>query len=635
MNKEVYINGQLVDLDERNNPIQLTYAVNDLAELKDRQAYSTNTFKLPITARNLEICGFPNDANFIQAQPYRKNTAKIVQGGIEIITNGIAIITKANKAIEVQILSGLVGFFDLLEDKSIRDLDLSEWDHFWNLNTVIASQYNDVGYVYSIIDYGGLDDVQKRVDARQLRPATFRKTIIEKIIAEAGYTATGSYKQLDKYQKAIIPFTNDKFEHGQSFIDAASDISASARKNVPQQLANDFRDFVISFEDDSTTDPGNRWNGTEYTAPDVVKIHVTFKYALDIRDQYKGGSVPSLTFRIQVYKGGQWVNTDFSNQNMAVGEFETYTYPDQEIVGDVDLNPGDKIRIIARSEPAEDRVLGVVHAGATIKLEYVAGDVIYGQKVQLAASLPDISQKDFFKDFLQNFGLIVIPDNYRKTLLLINMSDVYANKPIAQDITDRLIQSNDNITYSLSGYGIENKGKYKSDDAVPDGLGDGSMILDNQTLNQSVDLFTSKFAASSKSVKMGGIAVTEIKKIADPTKSTDFTVKTEPRILYHKRLNTQLEIFDATGSQLVNLISLPVFDGLDYNTLFEENYAEIKRMLYRPFIVVKDILLSETDIAEIDWRIPVYDKRSASYYYKNQISYIQGDVSSISLIKLP
>jgi hypothetical protein len=56
--KELYINGVLCDLNEKDNPITLTYQVNDLAELKDRQAYSTNNFKLPPTQNNRRICGF-------------------------------------------------------------------------------------------------------------------------------------------------------------------------------------------------------------------------------------------------------------------------------------------------------------------------------------------------------------------------------------------------------------------------------------------------------------------------------------------------------------------------------------------------------------------------------------------------
>ena len=163
-NKEVYINDRLVDLDEVKSPIRLTYAINDLAELKDRQAYSTNSFKLPLTQNNLDICGYPNNPEIVGLQPYRKNTAKIVQGGVEVLVNGIAIITSSGDSISVQILSGLKGFFDTLGEKKLKDLDLSEWDHIWNLETVWQSQLNTEGFVYSVIDYGGLSTSERIAD---------------------------------------------------------------------------------------------------------------------------------------------------------------------------------------------------------------------------------------------------------------------------------------------------------------------------------------------------------------------------------------------------------------------------------------------------------------------------------------
>jgi len=85
----------------------------------------------------------------------------------------------------------------------------------------------------------------------------------------------------------------------------------------------------------------------------------------------------------------------------------------------------------------------------------------------------------------------------------------------------------------------------------------------------------------------------------------------------------------------VSQISLPTFTGLSYVDLLADNYVELARMLYRPFVVNKQILLTEVDISNIDWRIPVYDGKSASYYYKNLITYQQGSVSTISLIRMP
>lgn len=634
--KEVYINGILLDIEEKDNPIQLTYAVNDLAELKDRQAYSTNTFKIPHTANNDFACGLPGDPNLIQLQPYRRNTARILQNGIEVLQNGIAIIRSSAGSIEIQILSGLIGFFDLLGDKSISDLDLSAYDHVWNINTVSASQSNTEGFIYPVIDYGFMSETLREADARRLRPAVFRKTIIERIIAEAGYTATGSYSAYSKYLNSIIPFTKDKFEHGQSYIDEQSQKSAAANKTIQQILSSGDTSRHVLFQDkNNTTDPGNHWNGSIYTATGVSRLNVKINYDIRITDIFKGGSTPEIYIWVQTNNGGGWVNRA-EIKHTTEGDYKTSTYLNQVLEAQIDILNGEQMRIGWDVAPAINRAYVDMSAGAKITIENVPTDVIYGQEVQLSSTLPEISQKNFFKDFLQNFGLIAIPDNYSKKLLLINMEDVYANKNKAYEIPDsKLVNSPEAVTFTLPNYGINNNAVYKEDNAVPGDLGKGTIVLDNLTLEQNIDLFESIFAATVKAVKLGGLNVSQIIKIEDEA-TGDFKTKTEPRILIDQKVNSAFDFFDGASRTSVTVISLPLFDGLDYQTLFEENYAEIKRMLYRPYIVTKQILLKEIDIQQItDWTVPVYDKKTASYYYKNLINYLQGDISTISLIRLP
>lgn len=629
--KEVYLNDILLDLDENNNPIRLIYAVNNLGELKDRQAYSTNTFKLPNTQNNRIACGIPDSAQLIQTEPYRKNTAKIVQNGIEILTNGIGIITAAGPNIQLQILSGLIGFFDLLADKKISDLDLSDFDHTWNLSTVANSQGNTDGFIYPVIDYGSLSETERKADARQLRPATFRKTILERIVSESGYTITGVPLSYPKYLNSLIPFTNDKFTHGKAYADMLAIYKMSARNTNNFIINQGALNQTIPLNDDATTDPNNSWNGSQFNAPITARYRINFKFTLVATRVQFGGSTPEIFTSIKVNGVDQaGVLNTITN---ALGD--TQTFENQELSIEIGLNAGDTVLINALQQPGVNRLYAIYQAGAQISADVIVEDVIYGSEVQLSATLPDITQKNFFKDFLQNFGLIVIPNNYTKELLLINMEEVYANKPNATDITDKLINSQDDITFAFEGYGINNYGKYKEDDAVPDGTGDGLMTLDNLTLDDNVTLFTSVFAASVSVFKLNGVEVSEIKKIEDPAVSLDFKTKTQPRILLNRILNGQFSFVDGSNTQVTQVASVPLFGGLSYSELFDENYPEIKRMLFRPFLVTKSILLKEIDIANIDWRIPVYDAKSASYYYKNQISYIQGNVSEISLIRMP
>lgn len=639
--KEVYINDILCDLDEKENPIALSYEVNDLAELKDRQAYSSNNFKLPPTQNNRRACGFPDTGSIIGLQPYRNNTCKIVQDGIEILTNGIAIITGTNDDINVQALSGLKGFFESIEGKYITDIDLSAYDHFFNVFTIQESQSNtwEDGYIWPIIDYGAISATEKIVDVKQLRPAVFRKILIDAIVADTGYTMSGVILSDLRHLTALIPFAGDKFEHAKRYQDTQTNNTATARNQILQTFPSSVNQQVVQFLDDAGTDPQNLWSGTEYAAPGTISVDVKLKYDIEIRDQYKGGTTPSVNIQIQKFSAGVWT-TLAENVHTAVGEFQNYMYEDQILETTTNLVSGEKIRINKTASPATDRVTGTLYPGASVQILNVLTDVIYGQEVQLEATLPKISQKDFFKDWLQNFGLIVIPDPYKKHITVINMQEVYENKYRAHDWTSKFTDRVPDIKYAFGSYGVQNFGRYKDDDNVPDGTGDGVLLFDNQTLKASIELFTSQFAASVFVNKMNGVNVTEIRKIEDPDKSLDFTIKTESRILLDSKQNISIQFFVGDALFTQGFISLPYFQkagspGLGYDELFAEYYPEILRMLYRPFVKTASILITPTDLQNIDFSIPIFDTKDQAYYYNNGIlDYIAGEEAKISLIKM-
>src|SRR5689334_15168261 len=86
---QLYLNNQLVDLSD-DSPIALTFQINNLAEVKNQQGNTSNQFKLPLTQRNRQILGFPDDVAFTTNLPYDNYEAKIIQDGLEIVPSAIA-----------------------------------------------------------------------------------------------------------------------------------------------------------------------------------------------------------------------------------------------------------------------------------------------------------------------------------------------------------------------------------------------------------------------------------------------------------------------------------------------------------------------------------------------------------------
>ena len=128
---QLYINDQLVDLND-DSPIALIFQINNLAEVQNQQGNTSNPFKLPLTQRDRQILGFPDDIAFTTNAPYQQYQAKLVQDGLEIIPYGVAELNniEQNNA-NITVLSGNVDFFDAIDGK-LYDMgdSTSQWTNY-------------------------------------------------------------------------------------------------------------------------------------------------------------------------------------------------------------------------------------------------------------------------------------------------------------------------------------------------------------------------------------------------------------------------------------------------------------------------------------------------------------------------
>ena len=88
---ELYLNEKYIELSEESR-IGLTLIANDIGSVQNKRANFSNQFKVPKTGNNLINLGYPNDLNGQSDLPYTKLSCRAVQDGVEIITNGYAII---------------------------------------------------------------------------------------------------------------------------------------------------------------------------------------------------------------------------------------------------------------------------------------------------------------------------------------------------------------------------------------------------------------------------------------------------------------------------------------------------------------------------------------------------------------
>ncbi|MEI8204845.1 MAG: hypothetical protein WCH34_17630, partial [Bacteroidota bacterium] len=119
------LNGNWKLADMGDDKPAMNYQVNDIAELKDRQASYSQALKIPMTKNNCAIFGFSDTFDVVTEFPYQKHNCRLLSNDYIIAGVGtFLIIDKVNQFFEVQILSGNADFFNQLSEKKMTELDL-------------------------------------------------------------------------------------------------------------------------------------------------------------------------------------------------------------------------------------------------------------------------------------------------------------------------------------------------------------------------------------------------------------------------------------------------------------------------------------------------------------------------------
>ncbi|RYY36800.1 MAG: hypothetical protein EOP46_05065 [Sphingobacteriaceae bacterium] len=669
---QLFINDELADLAD-DSPIALTFQINNLGEVKNQQGNTSNQFKLPLTQRNKRILGFPDSISFNTGALYSRYTAKIVQDGLEIIPNGIAEISNADdNTAGITIISGNVDFFDVVDGK-IYDLGdvntatgktraFEKYDHQWTLVNVVNSQNKNDGWIWSVVDYGKLEynpqAAEHIVDIRNLRPGFFLKTAIETFAANAGFKIDPNSSLLKNplYNRLIVQFANDDFQHSANYQNSTDSYSASAIKNGDQSLFSYSNYGNINFTNE--TDPSGSFNHDTYIAKTSIVLDVKLTYGLLIDNTTgSGGSPPFI--KIQLVKQFKDGSIGVQAENEHNWGDQNHKKPDtkeflkQSINHEVSLLADESIFVRYYLWPGWERIRGTFYGGAQISFTNKKTNVILGQKIQCERIFPDISQKDLLKDTLQRFGIICQTDDVNRSITLASLRDIVDNIPVAKNWSAKCVNQGKDISFRLGNYAQINHLKYKEDDNVsPVGFANAQIIIGDKGLPAETVLIESQFAPTLNRPYIGGTAA-QIKKIEEG--SVDFSISTEPRLLIDEKLNLKnmglkVKFVDGSNQTIYNdNISIPYFyksdaddlglrygkASLHFDDIRKTYYAELEKILQQTKKIVRYILLTPRDIMELDLLIPVYLEQDSAYYYINKIdNWRKGQPTKVELVRL-
>jgi len=628
---QLYINDQLVDL-SNDSPIALTFQINNLAEVQNQQGNTSNQFKLPLTQRNRQILGFPDDIAFTTDLPYRKYQAKLIQDGLEILPYGIGELNGIEQDMaNITILSGNVGFFDAIDGKlydmgdstSIwsnygQNLVWKPYDHTWNLDNAADSQTKTDGWIYPLIDYGFMtDDFTASIDVHNMRPGFFIKTAIDLLLKSSGYKAAGSLLGDPFYPLMIAQFSNGNWEHGSDYQNQPDNRGLSVVQSMQTNLShpdannpggNLYWDTIMPNGDQSNQFSGRQYFTAKaindvvitvtmphvylrgYVAQQSTKLSITIFYHQNGHSSSEDTQLASYDISFEGHgekKPGEswsdpkgWTRLYGSSGGGLYGEIDIYN---AVLSFQTTMAENDTIYI---GYAWHNRYPGFVtiYAGASFTVQSQNQSVQFGQAVQCERIFPDISQKDLLKDTLQRFGIICQTDNTNKTISFNSFRDIVNNIPVAKDWSGKCLNQGKQVSFKLGNYAQLNYMQYQTDEKIlPLKYGWSQIRIDDQTLPANATLFTSPFGPSLNRPYIGG-TVAQITMIDGKSDSKDFSISVAPRILIDQKLNISalgktVTLIDNLGNtRIINdVISTPYFYKPDAPTL-GQNYGQASLM---------------------------------------------------------
>lgn len=142
----IEISGEFLEIPDGLG-IGFDIAGNDFAELNTRQGVKTNDFTLPATTKNKRL--LLTGASRVDARLYLKNRV-ISEGYLQVVERNYK-----RRTIKIAYYGGNSDWLALIEDKSLRDLDLSAFNHDYSLSNVLSGLTSLNNYCYPVREGGG------------------------------------------------------------------------------------------------------------------------------------------------------------------------------------------------------------------------------------------------------------------------------------------------------------------------------------------------------------------------------------------------------------------------------------------------------------------------------------------------
>ena len=592
MKEELYIKGESVDLGD--SEITLNFKSNLLGDISKITASNSYTIKLPRTNKNIRLLDFPDVAGHESYMMRDYFNAEYYRNGVKLFDAKAVLISCSEDGFDVTLTWGMSEKFIQLmnDDKSIQEF--ADMALPWNSSTTYDNGLVDGQLSHGYIRHNAGIDVDSNRDKIFIHPSVNCMRLLEEIASYYGLTMDwGSYKQY--IELLYLPLISQKASSKYNFFEA----------NITGTLDSDIK--YVKFTQINRVDGINISNTETYG--DVVRIYETsLDWELDIliyTNKHNTLNVVELAF----YSNAQYIKSlQISSNDIGLCAYK----------GVIPFDITEYSNITIRIRINNGALLGIIKSYIKIFSEDVQS-VSYNQYYPIGSNLPDISVVDFIKQICWLFGLFAIKSDTGVSFISVNK--IIDNRDKAVDWSKKLVPTGwtaKETSYTFGDFAQKNYFRYEENENAKSA--DGYMVVQNKTLDYEKDLVKLPYTAGGDN---GDMRAVPYFKWSDDGTIVEL-VDCGDRIM-------QLVIsFDSQGKEDARLD----FSDLKFqNRVSRFGLSSYQDLIKSPFVIKDTFRLTEIDLKNIDYTIPVYIERYAAFFAIISIK-SQGDYSECELLKL-
>ena len=464
---QIVINNTFVDVDP-DISVPLNFQASRGDNIGEVLANYTNTFNLPATDRNLELMENAQSVASNSRVPYKALSAKLIINGRDLFgVSQIVILEISEQNIRCAFLAGNKSV-DLTG--SIRDLDLSELNFTFTPANAAARSASATGVVWAPVNYG-VDVLPTTVDIDRCYFGVYMLAIFQQMFKQANTVLTIKNQTGTFFNRMILMVSEPKAFY-------TAEMSFRARRSA------DFTTVAgantVKFDVVTSGNEGGGYNPVTgiFANPNAAKTTV------GVRLRILAPNTSQVTVRLQ----GGGLTATLTQTSDGVTELD-FTIGVADAT--VPALSGFFVEVINTVGTATVRAIGSTFNVA------VSRDLVAGNTIDIAASLPDISQGEIFSSIARMNNLIVTSNNGVSQVMAFDRLAVSTK----YDFSSKLDTSIPPVTLFQSALGQITNFRYSNDAFSPSPTaGDAAVEFDNDVLPPSVDAVKLLYAGARDTI---------------------------------------------------------------------------------------------------------------------------------------